>query len=311
MPGASVQIVDLPEVKFYLEPYIPHDSIIFLHGKWGTYKTPVTLALAKAIAQGQPEIFGCKVEKAKVLYIQADTPKRVIIPRMQVLDVNVDNLDFIFCYPGFDILEWEKDDNDRFIHDILSKVHRDNKYDVVMIDSLRAIHTKDDKEATTVHSVYRALRRMFPGASILIIHHDKKSSPEGLPGDESFSGSQAWVNHATVGLKISHLDKTQGHVQLEHTKSQASELVEPLKIEIKQGILAKCLTSANIDELEGYFSEHNNLEQANSLAELDKQVGAYFGVGERTARRRRMEAMEQRPFVKALLEGRYKSNGKK
>jgi RecA-family ATPase len=174
MPGRAVQQVDLPEVEFYMEPYIPKDAIVFLHGKWGTYKTPLTLNIAKASALGQNEIFGCKLAPAKVLYVQADTPKQVIIPRMKLLNVAIDNFDFNFCYPGFNLLDPYKDENDAYYYDILKKVHTENQYDLVFIDSLRAIHSEDDKEATTVHKVYRALRRLFPGASLVIIHHDKK-----------------------------------------------------------------------------------------------------------------------------------------
>ncbi len=288
-----------------MEPYIPKEAIVFLHGKWGTFKTPLTLNIAKALAEGQSELFGCKLSPAKVLYVQADTPKRVIVPRMKRLGAGLGKLDINFCYPGFNILKPHEDENDSYYYDILAKVHRENAYDMVFIDSLRAIHSEDDKEATTVHKVYRALAKLFTGATVLIIHHDKKASPDGLPGNESFSGSQAWVNHATVGLKVSVKDAKLCHVELQHTKSQASEMVEPLLIQMKEGIFAKCLTDAALDEVEDFITQMEVCDKKTgelfTLAQIDEQVAEYFSVSIRTARRRRADLEESRPSFKNML----------
>lgn len=312
LKGREVQQVNLPEVQFWVDPYIPKagkdGAIVLLHGKWGTFKTPITLNLAKAMATGQEEIFGLKVMKARVLYVSADTSKEVIIPRMQKLGVAVDDLDFMFCYPGLNILDGDaqRDEVGLQYWTFLKRVHRENSYNVVFVDSLRAVHDRDDKESTTVHAVYRALHKLFYGATVFIIHHDKKAGPPNmLPGDETFSGSQAWVNHATVGLKLSFLDQKQAHVQLEHTKSQASELVEPLKLKIRDGISAEALAEAKIHELEGFLERDFDLAGARTLADVDAGIAEHFGVSVRTARRRRTDLMLANQEVRWLLEGKF------
>ena len=294
MTGLEVQQLALPDVKFYMEPYIPHDSIVFAHGKFGTYKTPVLLNIAKGIAVGEPEIFGAVIQPGKCLFIQADTPKRVIVPRMQALDVAVDKLHFNFCFPGFDILNPAASELDLWYYQILAKQHKQEKYDIIFIDSLRAIHNLDDKESTSPHLVYRALRKLFPGATVVLLHHDTKFNPD-KAHDETFSGSQAWLNHATVGIKFEHKDRGKEEITLHHTKSQASELVGPLAIGIREGIFARSLAQAKVDEVGGYIGQLLASGQPMNRKDIDKQVAEYFGVSERTARRRRIELAVANP----------------
>jgi hypothetical protein len=294
MSGKAVQEMDLPEVEFWMEPYIPKGkgTIVLCHGKFGTYKTPITTNIAKAIAKGDPEIFNCKLKPGKVLYVQADSPKQIIVPRLKLLDVAIENLDFNFCNPGPNIVDPYKDELDAFYYAILQKMHRQEGYDVVFIDALRGIHRLDDKEATSVHTVYGALLKLFYGATIVIIHHDKKANPDGVPGDESFSGSQAWLNHATVGLKFSHQDRGSGHIKIEHTKSQASELAPPLTISLKDGIFAKSLQEAELLEVKGFIGQLIDVATEDKMPtakQIDEQVSEHFGVSIRTARRRRKE----------------------
>lgn len=274
-------------MEFWLEPYIPKSAIVMAHGKFGTYKTPVLTSIAKGIADpDQEEIFGCALEHGKVLCIQADTPKNVIVPRYKGLGVGLKNLHFNFCYPGFNILDPFKEPEDSFYYQLLYRKHRKELYDVVLIDSLRAIHGEDDKESQTPHRVYRALTRLFPKASIVIIHHDSKDNPDKAK-DETFSGSQAWLNHATVGIKFSHKDKGKEEITLEHTKSQASELAPPLHIGMQGGVLARSLAQAKLDEVESYM---RGLEKEGKTSrELDLEIAGYFGISERTARRRRLD----------------------
>lgn len=289
--GAEVQTLDTPRVKFWMDPYIPEDSIVIAHGKFSTAKTPIMSNIAKAIAQGAEEILGCPTRKAKVLFVQADTPRDIIVPRLKALDVGVPDLDFVFAYPGFDILNPSTDESSVLYYNLLHTLHREHSYQVVMIDALRGIHTEDDKESATVHKVYRALRRLFPGATVVLIHHDRKYSQDGL-GDESFSGSQAWGNHATVVMKFSRPNKREEVFRIEHTKTQASELVPPIEVRLVDGTHIQ--TSPHSDE-KAIRAKISALRGAGLLnKEIDAQAADYFGVSERTIRRRRekLEASE-------------------
>lgn len=282
-----MQTLSLPEVKFWWEPFIPQAAMVLVHGKFGTFKTPILTNVAKAITQGT-EILNYPTQQGKVLFVQADTPKTVIVPRLQALGVAIDNLDFAFCYPGFDIVAPAAEGElSLFFHDLLRKKHKEHKYDVVFIDSLRAIHRLDDKEATSVHTVYRACHKLFYGATICLIHHDKKFNKDSSK-DETFSGSQAWANHATVTLKFSHLDQQQREIQIEHMKTQASELVPPIKVTMGQnGVEILQDSASDMQAIESFV--RGLIAQDMDSKEIDNQLAEYFNISPRTARRRRKE----------------------
>lgn len=287
--GADVQTLKIESVKFWMEPLIPMgNSIILIHGKFGTAKTPILSNIAKAIASGQEEVLNCAIRPGRVLFVQADTPKAVIVPRLQAMKVDIPALDFNFCYPGFNILEPHKDELDSFYYSILSKYHRENKYDIVFIDSLRAIHSADDKESTTVHQVYRALSKLFYGATIVLIHHDKKFNKDNS-SDETFSGSQAWVNHATVTLKFSNNNKKENEIKIEHTKTQASETIEPIIVKLAQDGINIIGDSGSDKGAVGDFIQKLASGAEFTPSEIDLRVSEFFGFSKRTAQRRRID----------------------
>lgn len=278
-------------VKFWLDPLIPVGGITILYGKFGTYKTPITLNMGVSIAQGK-EFAGLQTTKGKVLYIEADTPEQVLKPRIQATQFSVDNFDFFWCNTGFNAVIPTASPSDIEIYGELCQVHKKEAYDVVFIDSLRCIHNLDDTKSDVPPRIYQSVARMFPGASLVFIHHDKKTPilKQGSEQDqaeidiESFSGSQALVNHATVGIKVKHANKERNLVQLVHVKSQASELISPLMLKIRDAIHVGIPEHLNS---EAYQNALTQVPRGLSLGEQDKKVAAFLGVSVRTARRYR------------------------
>jgi RecA-family ATPase len=247
----SVMRVNVPHVPFYLEPYIPQHGVVLIHGKWGTYKTPLTFNMALAVAKGD-DIWGLKVTEApRVLYVEMDTHSTVLIPRLQRLDPHKlvgDNLHVAFYQPGPNAINPGATKRSRKIWEVLYQAHNghtDDKgtqvvgysYDLIFWDSLRCLHAGDDKGSETPHILYNALLEAFPGACHVLVHHDRKARADDTKemGPESFSGSQAWINHATVAVHVRHANKDKNQIVLEHTKSHASELASPLVLQVEDG----------------------------------------------------------------------------
>ena len=280
-------------VKFWLDPLIPVGGITILYGKFGTYKTPITLNMGISMAQGK-EFCGLQTTKAKVLYIEADTPPQVLKPRIQSTQAAVDGFDFYWSPTGFNVIQPSSSLMDTEIYGELCRVHQKEAYDVVFIDSLRCIHNLDDTKSDVPPRIYQSVARMFPGASLVFIHHDKKTPilKQGSEQDqaeidiESFSGSQALVNHATVGIKVKHANKAMNLVQLVHVKSQASELISPLMLKIRDAIHVGIPEHLNA---EAYQNALTQVPRGLTLGEQDKKVAAFLGVSVRTARRYREE----------------------
>lgn len=282
------------ETKFYLEHYVPVEGIVLLYGKYGTYKTPLTVNIAKAIATGQPA-FGLESSQASpLLFVELDTPRQVILPRLQLIDLKDVPADFAFCYPGFDVISPTSTPWSSQVYCTLAKAHKEKGYKVVIVDALRGIHNLPAEDSSTPPQVYRNLALLFPKAVIMVIHHDRKTKFEKGIGEkdkeemdhESFSGSQAWINHATVAIKIEHQNKKRKEVRLLHTKSQASELQPPIVLKVSEGSRFNLASEVNYEQLLAVWRE---LPVDSTTREKDEAVAQTYGFSVRTAQRRRLD----------------------
>lgn len=293
----EVRVRQVERTRFYLEPYIPAQGVVLVYGKFGTYKTPITFNMAVALARGEP-LWGMNVAKAgPVLYLEADTPEEVILDRMQAIlkahEGESLDLDIAFQFPGVNIVAGSRgvgSPKDKAFYNELFQTHRKRGYKVVFIDALRGVHTLDDKESDTPHQVYEAATGLFPGATIVMVHHDRKSQPEETEDmrTESFSGSQAWINHATVGLKITHHNRERSEVSLHHSKSQASELRETLVLRVEDGALVQAVEEVTWNAVKGVLKM---IPQATS-GEQDEEIAKILKCSTKTAKRRRVEYLE-------------------
>src|SRR5262249_30267568 len=102
----------------------------------------------------------------------------------------------------------------------LEKIQAEFSPDLVIIDTLRKAYVGDEKAGDIPSRVYGAFREIFSTPAILYFHHDRKSAREGslAPAAEDFSGHQAWLNDANVGLHLlickdhnRRLDLTKSH----------------------------------------------------------------------------------------------------
>jgi hypothetical protein len=294
LTGKEVASVEVTEVEFFVHPIIPKEGIVFLYGKFGAFKTALGLNVARAVATGST-LWNMPVDSTRVLFVEGDTPRTGIIPRIQKVNPNVANLDFAFVYPGIDVINPHTPiENKIFIEGLRAK-HKANKYGLVVVDSLRSSHPLDDKDSTAATIVYRMFASIFPGAVIFLIHHDKKSkAPEkhiiGTHYEEemdieSFSGSQAWINHATTSLKIrkSH-GKDKEWVTIQQTKSQVGPIAYPIDVHVTDGIQIELAPTINLDQI------HDALHRVSwkNMRSLDAALAEHFDVSERWARTHRI-----------------------
>jgi len=295
MSGTEVASAAFTKTEFLIDPIIPKEGITFLYGKYGAFKTAIGMNIAKAIAC-QPDLWGLPVVNTRVLVVEGDTPRSGIIPRIKQIDPDVPNLDFAFVYPGIDIVNQHTPVENAIFINHLRKKHAENKYGFVLIDSLRSSHPLSDKDSEAATLIYRLLAGLFPGALVFVIHHDKKSKPiekhligTGLEEeleDESFSGSQAWINHATTSLKIK---KQHGHdknwVTVKQTKSQVGLIAPAIDIQVAEGMIITLAATLTMERMR----EALHSVSWKTLRELDERLATYFDVSARWARTHRIE----------------------
>lgn len=292
--GAEVVAHQLPEIGFWVEQIVPKRGVVLLHGKYGSYKTPLSILLAHSVATGQP-FFGLSVEQTRVLYIEADTPMTGIWSRIQQMNPDSPDLDFAFLYPGFNVVQPKLGEHNKMICDSLAERHAAFSYGLVIVDSLRTCHMLPDRDSEVPTMVYSSFARLFPGATTFIVHHDRKTkaAPDGRNhqpnteiDNESFSGSQAWIDRATTSLKIlKGYGPEKEWITLSQTKSQVGAEIEPIQLKVKDGHFFSQASDLTPPEMEAFLLSSNF--HAKNRTHLDRELANYFQVTERWARNRR------------------------
>jgi len=206
----------LGAIPFLIDPYIPEGGIILLYGKTRIGKSPLTWEIARCLGSGEP-FLGRPTRSSQVLYLELDTPRRLVQARVERLPT-APNVWWEFI-PAINVFEASSQGHLRSLE---TQCHPDT----VIVNTLRAIHYGDEKDAAIPLRVYKTFQAIFPKAAILFVHHDKKSSgnPEDSSDpDEAFSGHMAWFNHCQTGLHlVRHGTLNAGLLRLVHSKSQVS-----------------------------------------------------------------------------------------
>lgn len=284
--GAPVALPDFLAHKIHapayiIEPYIPAGGIVFLYGKSSIGKSPLTWEMARCVALGIPWL-GHRTTKQAVLYLDVDgTPPAELQKRLALLPKPPPDNFYLSLRSPFNILE--RGPQGELTRGALHKMADEIRPGLVIINTLRKVHWGDDKESDVPSRVYHEFHTCFPGATVVFVHHDKKTN--NVPGvvqdqDETFSGSQAWLNDATVALHLRRSGPETGHLRLDHTKSQVSEKRPPLMLVLEEdGTTLKLLRETHTEKLAEVWA---GLDQSKTKRELVAEASVILGCSPRT-----------------------------
>lgn len=232
--------------RFTVEPFLPHGGICVLHGPPGVGKSQLALTLAKAVARGEaflaPEH---PTTKGNVLYIQVNTPIQEQQARLRTTDIGAnDPIAFLS-------LEHGMLDSEHLVPGRDPGLVEAKRFapDVVIVDTLRDVHTMEEIDSATVTKVYGAWRELFPEATLVFVHHDRKLPPPvgGKNGAaiperywlESARGSSTWLGNADSGL---HLTDAKGSLTLSFSKTRTCAPIAPMAVRLAANTLLVELT---------------------------------------------------------------------
>lgn len=224
-----------PPANLYLvNPIVPLGGIVFIYGKSGVGKSPLSWALADAVSTGQSFLGMTVSGKSLVLYVDVDTRWWTIQERWKQAGFQP-SFD-IAVGDAFDCLaaSWEFSET----RAVFKERQKQAGYKLVVISTLAKIHSFSFSDPNAPAQVYSRWQEVFgEECALVFIHHDKKSSMTEAEGAdalyntrrESFSGNQQWLDHCQVAL---HLVRHGSDYQftLEHVKDQGSKKVEPLNL---------------------------------------------------------------------------------
>ena len=215
-----------PAPAWLIEPYLPREGVVLLYGKKGTGKSPLTWAMAQAVATGVSDIFTVR-SLGKVLYIEVDSP----FPTVQLRAPKAVTSERVCFYFPEDPLICLEQGMRR-----LAGAEWGFTPVLVIFNTLRKIHPWDDKVSETPSRVYGAMRGIWPHACLLFVHHEKKDPTDHYYTlGEEYSGSLAWHNDSQVAMRLSvpsgrpFRDRGQALV-LSNTGNQLGAKAPPLKL---------------------------------------------------------------------------------
>lgn len=185
-----------------VSPIIPWGGICMLHGPYESGKSLLALTLAVSVARGEPWLTEYKCRQGTVGLVQVDMPDKLYQERQRLARIVTEDLPlfhFTTDASHIDILKTNK----RWTPE-LEKL-AEQKPALVIVDSLRKSHRLDENDSNSASAVYGAWRNMFPHATLLFLHHDRKT-PTGLVSaralEEQFRGNTAWIADLDTGIHL-------------------------------------------------------------------------------------------------------------
>jgi hypothetical protein len=289
-----------PKPSFLLDPFVTRGGITLLWGATSTGKSPTTWEMAAAIASGK-SFFGLPTQKARVLYLEVDTPEQVVQERIKARQPS-SNVWWLFSQP----LSIPYASPEQI--ELLVEASEAANPEVVFINTLRKVHDLDDKESKAPKLVYSFFQKYFPTSALVFVHHTRKAptDPRAIAQDkESFSGSNHWLDDAQVGLHLEKYDAPGGdhNLRLYHRKSQVSALLKPIPLSL--GDDGSTLTSPLFEQLSTVYEWlASGKGEGMPAAEQDFRLGKLLEVSETTARRLRLHIEHGRFPGRGFLEER-------
>lgn len=283
----QIETMEIKEPDFLINPFVVKEGVTFLWGKWGVGKSPTTWWMAHAMGSGE-EFFGLPTRKSKVLYMDVDSPETVALDRLKKIKP-APNVTFAirkpFMFPG------QPYDQDKE----LTELNKELTPDVVFFNTLRKCHDLDDKDSKSPKMVYSYYQNMFPNSALVFVHHDKKDSPDPkarITPSESFSGSQAWINDAQVGLKLTPYHGKRDNARIWLMKSQVSPrwpYFQPLAINLEDdGSNMSCARQMDLK------TAQKILGAGLKGVEADREIAKLRGISETYGRRHRLDVENKR-----------------
>lgn len=245
--------------RFTVAPFLPHGGICVLHGPPGVGKSQLALTLARSVARGTeflaPEH---PTTQGRVLYIQVNTP--IQEQQARLLNTDIGATDQI----AFLSLEHGMLDSEHLVPARDPGLTEAKRFapDMVIVDTLRDVHTLEEMDSATVTKVYGAWRDLFPEATLVFVHHDRKLPPPGagkhaIPERywlESARGSSTWLGNADSGL---HLTDAKGALTLSFSKTRTCAPIAPMAVRLASGSLLVELTQPTARQRLGAWAQLN------------------------------------------------------
>ena len=235
-PGSyQIQASDAPVPPPIWDGIIPSTAQgdcnkVILFGPTSVGKSTFCFDLAEHVQMGQ-DFLGRATTQSQTLYISLDMPKNVVFNRWLNAGFQK-HFDFWTCNP-FNCISPFFQESETYCY--LKALVRQKQVKFVIVDALREVLQGNLNDDDVALRVYDSFKEWMPGATILFIHHTRKSRYDqngravGEGSDDNSHGSKYFTNLAQVGLSLHKANREITDINV--TKSQVYQMPdEPISI---------------------------------------------------------------------------------
>lgn len=218
---------DYGEDLWVVKDLIPENSITAIAGSPGSFKTWITLEIARCISQGE-KLFGkFDIEKhGPVVFIDKENHLKHIQKRLKQLGFVPEYNTIYVTEENFLI---DKEDDFKKLKNMISVI----KPSLIVFDSLVRIHDGDENVSKDIANVMRKFRIITnKGTSVLFIHHHRKEGAQHKKSANSIRGSSDILAGIDCLLLVEK-PKDGNSLIIEQAKLRQQQAIEPFSVEIQ------------------------------------------------------------------------------
>ncbi|MBI2582008.1 AAA family ATPase [Candidatus Woesearchaeota archaeon] len=174
---------DFGEYKYLVKGLIPREGITILSASPKSGKSWFVLYVALNLSRGTP-VFELETIRSQVLFVDEENTLRGLKRRLDKLTDDLGGVDIKFLNKqGFKV----DNEADR---EWLKKYVENNSIDLVIFDSSRRVHNKEENTSDGIAEVYDCLKDlMTTGVAVILIDHNRKLGQFEKVSMESIRGS--------------------------------------------------------------------------------------------------------------------------
>lgn len=245
--GNSILSEQIPPEEWLVDRILPAEGFCFIVGAEATAKSFYSITLANAVATGHNwlgavekgkdgedhDLFTVKTPQ-KVLIIDKENTRRRTQSRMKGLKMNGKNI-FWLAYPHyFELADPNEEDGLSKIAKAASRKVKKEGIKFIIVDSFADVMVGNENAAGDVQGFFDAMRRLFPGTSILVLHHASKPAPGVVrTSAQRARGSTNIMAQVYSAFYVEALPKSKKEFILEQTKAGDAEKLNKFMVELE------------------------------------------------------------------------------
>jgi hypothetical protein len=223
-----------PIQEWLIDRVIPIEGFTIIAGPEACGKSFYTLSIANSLATGSKWLDQFPVfNSVKTLFIDKENTTRRTNSRLKGLDItDPEGKLFWLKYPEkFTIYDGKGKLSD-FSRDIKEKVIKE-EIKLVIVDSMTDIIVGSENSQGDTQAMFDALRQLFPGISVLLLHHiSKPAAGVNRSSGQKFRGSSNINAQIYSGFLVEPIIGTVNEFAIEQVKSGDSPKLPKFKVNL-------------------------------------------------------------------------------